>query len=30
MLFAFKKNDQEDLTPDQINALKELMKEWLS
>lgn len=30
MLFAFKKNDQEDLTHNQIRILRELVQEWLS
>ncbi|MBT8420937.1 MAG: type II toxin-antitoxin system RelE/ParE family toxin [Gammaproteobacteria bacterium] len=30
MLFAFRKNEQEDMTPDQLNILKALVQEWLS
>jgi hypothetical protein len=29
MLFAYKKNQQEDLTPTQIKVLKQIMSEWL-
>lgn len=30
MLYPYKKNEQEDLTPEQIKILKILVKEWLS
>ncbi len=30
MLFAYKKGKQEDLSPQQLNALKSIVKEYLS
>ncbi len=30
MLFPYKKNDQENLTPEQLKLLRSLVKEWLS
>ena len=30
MLLAFKKNQQEDLTPEQLRFLRDLIKEWLA
>ncbi len=29
MLFAYKKNQQEDLTPNQLKILKQIVTEWL-
>ena len=29
MLFAYKKNQQEDLTPEQTKILKQVVTEWL-
>ena len=30
MLLAYRKNEQEDLTPEQLRRLRALVKEWLS